>query len=425
MSRSTGTHGASRAESAPIYSGWWVLSATFACAMLVIGSTIYAFQLFVLPVEREFGLSRTAVNQGMSLFMIGSAIGAPFAGRVLDRFPAPAVFAAGGLLVGGGMATIASTSSLTLIAFCLAGPMALGAMLSGGLANTTTVARWFERRRGRALGIATVSSGAGGFVMVQLIAWLIERSGWRGALAQTGGLLAFGIGALALCLIRTRPSEAQLQTAGERVEAGGAGASSSDRRWTFRELIGQRNFWCIGLGTGLLMASDQALLSSKMPYLLEIGIEPQAAAFLIACMTASSVAGKIGIGLAADHVDLRRLFGLVAGCHVLLMLALIAQPGYWGLLVAVSLFGVGVGGVYPMLATLTAASFGSSSFGSVAGTMQLTLHPISIALLTWVGFVHDRTGAYTLAFWTFIVLVFVATALIRLVRLPRAGETAR
>ena len=80
-----------------IYSGWWVLSATFACAMLVIGSTNYAFQLFVVPVEKEFGLSRAAVNQGLSLFMVGCALWSPIAGRVLDRLPAPIVLA---LLVG-------------------------------------------------------------------------------------------------------------------------------------------------------------------------------------------------------------------------------------------------------------------------------------------------------------------------------------
>lgn len=426
-----------------IYAGWWVLAATFVCAMLVIGSTNYAFQLFVVPVEEAFGLSRAAVNQGMSLFLVGGAFWAPIAGRVLDRFPAPAVMATGGLLIAGGMAAIAATSSLVMMAAAIAGPMALGAMLAGGLANTTVVSRWFRRRRGRALGIATVSSGAGGFVMVQVIAALIARFGWRGALVWTGGLIAATIGLLALFLIRSRPDEASLERAGENdvdgsrsgtdARAGlargsdanaheGPGPSASaapERTWSLIETLGERNFWCIALGTGLLMASDGAVLVSKFPYLLELGIEAQAASFLIGCMTASSVAGKIGIGLAADRVDLRRLFAIVAVCHVLLLGILIAKPGYGVLLVSLSLFGVGVGGVYPLLATLTAAAFGSASFGAVAGTMQLVLLPISIGLVTFIGASHDRTGDYTLAFQVFLALVLVASALIALVRLPQ------
>jgi MFS family permease len=402
-----------------IYPGWWVLSATFVCAMLVIGSTNYAFQLFVVPVEKEFGLSRAAVNQGLSLFMVGSALWSPFAGRVLDRLPAPTVMATGGILIAVAMNLIASTSSLWLIAGALVGPMALGAMLAGGLANTTVVSRWFRRRRGRALGIATVSSGAGGFVMIQVITWLIGRHGWRGALVWTGALIALSIGTLALVLIRSRPSDETLERAGELTGVAVDGVSS-ERAWSPRQVLGQRNFWCIAFGTGLLMASDGAILASKIPYLLELGIEAQAASLLVACQTASSVVGKIGIGLAADRVDLRRLFAAVALCHVLLLLVLIAQPSYAVLLVSLSLFGVGMGGVYPLLATLTAASFGSKSFGMVAGSMQLALLPVSIGLITFIGASHDRTGSYTLAFWVFIGVVLLASALVAGVRLPAA-----
>lgn len=415
---STSTATGERREGA--HPGWWVLSATFVCAMLIIGSTNYAFQLFVVPVEQEFGLPRAVVNQGMSLFMVGGAFWAPIAGRVLDRFPAPAVMATGGVLMALGMITIASTSSLALIGVALAGPMALGAMFAGGLANTTVVSRWFRRRRGRALGIATVSSGAGGFVMVQLITALILRHGWREALVWTGGLIALSIGLLALFVIRSRPDEATLARAGElEASASGSGAPP-ERTWPMFELLGQRNFWCIALGTGLLMASDAAVLTSKIPYLLELGIEAQAASFLMACQTASSIAGKIGIGLAADRVDLRRLFAGVALCHVLLLVVLIARPGYGVLLASMLLFGVGLGGVYPLLATLTASTFGSASFGSVAGTMQLVLLPISIGLVTFIGASHDRTGDYTFAFQVFLGIVFVASGLVALVKLPPA-----
>ncbi|MBK7948103.1 MAG: MFS transporter [Deltaproteobacteria bacterium] len=412
-------------QPAGTYQGWWVLSATFACAMLVIGSTNYAFQLFVVPVQTEFGLSRAAVNQGMSLFLIGGALWAPIAGRLLDRFPAPAVMAAGGASIGLGMAAIAASSSLAWIAGALVGPMALGAMCAGGLANTTIVSRWFRRRRGRALGIATVSSGAGGFVMVQLITALIARHGWRGALVWTGAIIALGVGALALFVVRSRPDDAALAQAGEHASGIPGEGRPAEQTWSFAELVRRRNFWCITFGTGLLMASDGALLASKMPYLLGIGIEAQSASFLIACMTASSVAGKLGIGLAADRMDLRRLFTIVAVCHVILLLVLIAEPGYGVLLVAVSLFGVGVGGVYPLLATLTAEAFGSASYGSVAGTMQLVLLPISIGLVTFIGASHDRTGDYTLAFEVFIGLVFLAGALIALVELPPRVVDAR
>jgi len=406
-----------------IYAGWRVLSGTFLCALLVIGSTNYAFQLFVLPVEQEFGLSRAAMNQGMSLFMIGCAVWAPIAGRVLDRVPAPFVMAAGGLLIGLAMATIAATESLGLIACALAGPLALGAMCAGGLANTTVVSRWFRRRRGRALGIATVSSGAGGVVMLPVISGLIESHGWRGALAWTGAILAIGIGLLAIALIRSRPSAELLEDVGEQEPVGalagaGKGAPRAERSWSLGELLRSRNFWCITFGAGLLMSSDAAILISKAPYLAELGLERQDATFLLTCEALSAVVGKIGIGLAADRVDVRRLFAFVALCHVMLLVVMVSEPSYGVLLVAMSILGVGFGGVYPLLATMTASAFGSTSFGAVAGTMQLALHPVSILLLTFVGAAHDRTGSYTAAFLGFVGIVAVASAFVAAVKLP-------
>ncbi|MEZ4331048.1 MAG: hypothetical protein R3F35_04820 [Myxococcota bacterium] len=132
------------------------------------------------------------------------------------------------------------------------------------------------------------------------------------------------------------------------------------------------------------MASDGALLGSKGPYRLAIGIDLPRASFGVGCMTASSVVGKLGIDLAADRVGIR--------------------------------------GVDPMRATLT----GSAASGSVSGAMQLGLHPISIALLTIIDATHDRTGSYRLASQALIGLVCVATTLVFPIALPaRRARGAR
>lgn len=136
-------------------------------------------------------------------------------------------------------------------------------------------------------------------------------------------------------------------------------------------------------------------------------------------LSATFVCAILGIGLAAARVDLRRLFAVVAACHVGLLLVLIAQPGFGGLRVAVSLFGVGIGGVHPMSATLMAEAFGSASYGSVAEAMQRVLDPLSIGLLTFIGATHDRTGSYRLAFQVFIGLAFVSAGLVARVDTPR------
>ena len=67
------------------------------------------------------------------------------------------------------------------------------------------VVRWFKLRRGRALGLLAISTSAAGFLLVPVVALLIEHFGWRDALLQLG--LAAGALVLAITLlgIRDRP----------------------------------------------------------------------------------------------------------------------------------------------------------------------------------------------------------------------------
>ena len=64
----------------PIYYGWWVLAAMAVIEMLTIGSTSYSAGLFVLPLEQEFSLSRTAANSPLMICFVGAAPVVPAGG---------------------------------------------------------------------------------------------------------------------------------------------------------------------------------------------------------------------------------------------------------------------------------------------------------------------------------------------------------
>jgi MFS family permease len=408
------------------YAGWRNLAAGFVCSVLLVGSTIYSFGLYVVPFNEAFGLTRAQANVGMMIFAIAIAVWSPFVGSLLDRVPAPGILCAGGALLGVGLCTIANTASLHWVCVAIAGPLALGMACAGPLAASTVVARWFRRRRGRAMGLVAVSTAAGGFVMTQVGAYLILHYGWRQALNATGIGASLVVCCIALLFIRSRPSEEELRAGGEVGEMGDPElAAGSAAEWSTRQLLRAPNFWFIAFGAGLLLASDQALLISKIPYLLDIGIELQAASFLVACQSASSMAGKLGVGFAADRVDLRKLFALVAAAHLILLGALILKPGYWTLLVVFSCVGIAVGGVHPILTMLIAAAFGSRSYGSAYGRMNLVMQPISLLALYFIGAVYDRSGVYDAAFWVFGGLIFVGIALISAVRLHAPGAAGQ
>jgi MFS family permease len=403
-----------------VYPGWAVVAAAFVNTALVIGATNYLFGLVVAPAGRDLGLSRADANNGLAAFMIGYAVFSPAAGWLVDRVSARAIMPLGGLLMLAALLVIANAASPLLIAAMMAGPLALGAGLAGATACSAVVSRWFRRRRGRAMGVLAMASSAAGFALGPCAALLIDRFGWRGALTIIGLVLGGLVCALGLLVIRDRPNEDQLQAAGELQAPEGAvlpsAAGPDDRIWTVGDLLRCRNFHLIMFGVGLLLASDQALLASTVPFLQDNGVGLKAASLLVSCQSASALCGKYLVGHLADRFDIRRLFALVVVCHIILLGLYLVWPGYWIVFAALSVIGVAIGGVYPVKMLLTAATFGSRSFGLAFGAMQLPSQLLAIVALRGMGEAYDRTGSYA---WGFAGLM--AAALISLILISLVG----
>ena len=397
------------------YRGWWVLLAGYACTMLAIGSTTYTFGLFVAPMSETFGLSRADANTGFIMLLLGMAAWSPVAGRLLDRYSARLVMGAGAVGFGVGFVLMARAGAPWMLAAAIFGPVAFGTVACGALAANTLTSRWFTRRRGRAMGLLATATSAGGFAVPPLVAASLEAYGWRDTLAAIGFAAAAGMLMLVLLLVRDRPEAVGLRADGAGPEAAGS-ADGPGREWRLRELLGNADFWLIGLGAGLLFGADQALLASIVPYGEHAGLSTPQAALLVSCLTVSAIVGKLVIGALADRVDKRWLFVAVAACHLLFLSVLLLSPGHIVLVVACATAGLAVGGAYPLWMTLLADSFGPRSFGSVAGIMSLIVMPLSVFSVRYIGEVFDRTGSYDAAFWTFIGFACVAALLVIRVR---------
>ncbi len=172
------------------------------------------------------------------------------------------------------------------------------------------------------------------------------------------------------------------------------------------------------LGCGILLASDQAILASQVPYLQDAGISLSAAALFVSCLTLSAICGELLVPFLADRIDVRQIFGVIFLCHVALLTVLIVQPSYWVLIGVASTFGVAVGGAYPVWLGLTAKVFGAKSYGTIMGVMAMMMRPISVVAIRFIGEVRDRTGGYPIGFAAFIACVLCADFLVTSISMP-------
>ena len=155
---------------------WAILGIAFLAQFFSIGVTLFSFGLYVAPLEAEFQVTRTTLNSGMLVMMVGMALFSVVIGRFLDRLQIRYLMAAGAGLLSLGLLGIANSTSLALMALCIAGPISIGVSLLGPLCATTLINNWFDEdndhlrnaksiRKGTAMGLVTVSTSVGGIIL--------------------------------------------------------------------------------------------------------------------------------------------------------------------------------------------------------------------------------------------------------------------
>jgi len=403
------------------FRGWHVLGAGFINAMLIAGASLYAFGLFVKPIEAEFGLTREQANLGILALYISIMVWAVLVGRWLSRYSAKTVSIMGGLAFGLGYIIIATASHPLLIVLAVMGPVGFGLTAAGPFLENVLAARWFSQMRGRALGIAAVATSTGGFIIVPLFAALMAQFGWRSATLIMGAIVSVLVVLISWRFIIPRPEDIGQVPDGIKsdpvISAHENKVVSDQKIKVFRDL----RFWLLGLGVGLLLGSDQALLASLIPYGQDRGFSAQEAAFVMSVMTGSAIAGKLVVGWLAERWDKRWLFALVCLSNIAFLIAVLLNPSYQQLIIIAAFVGLAIGGVYPVWTTLTAALFGREHFSNVIGAMNLITVPCMLISIIIAGRTFDQTGSYDLAFKIFIPQVIIAALLILALR-ARQGE---
>ena len=203
-----------------IFYGWYIVAASFTSNVFISGAYWQGFQVFFLPILREYGWSRAALSGAFSLRQVETGVFAPFLGFIVDRYGPRRVIMLSGFVLGLGMILIAQTFSLWsfYLFFLIASLGASGTSHSIGWA--VVIASWFRRRRGIALGIGMSGPIMTGVVLFAL-AYFENSYGWRNTLTGTGVMLWIVVIPFAV-VIRDSPESRGLLPDGDEPEDTGA-----------------------------------------------------------------------------------------------------------------------------------------------------------------------------------------------------------
>jgi len=428
----------------PLFHGWKVVAVAAFAQAVSVGTTFYAYGVFVKPLVAEFGASRLAVTLGLTLTMIVQGAVAPIMGRALDRYPPRAILIGGVVLQAIGMALLSQAREFWQVGVLFVGAIGIGSYLFSPLATSAVVGRWFARQRGRALGVTALGAAFGGVLSPPLVTAAIEALGWRGAAGAMGAGLLLLILPIAVIVVR-RPEDLGLAPDGDvptpaavagslAVVAAPSGAAAApdaaatpapdpDAVPTTRALLADRNFWAITIAVGFTYCPVSVLMAHLVPYATDLGIAPARAAVVMSGFAFGAAAGRLPFGWLADRIDLRLAVWIMLAWMGLAFAGLLGEPAFPVLLAAATGVGFAVGGTIPLWGTLAGAAFGRAAIGSAMGLMNFLMLPFSVAGAPIAARVFDRTGSYQIAFASFLVCFALGAVAIGFLRV-RTGTAA-
>lgn len=369
------------------------LLAVSAAAVACVG-TLYAWTVFVVPLQALLGLDRATLSLVFSAATIAFPAGMLLTPRLFRRLQPRTIIVSGLLLAVAGLVCAASFRSFAAIVLgygCAFG-LSNGIVYSGALQLSNNA---LPHRRGFATALIVCGYAAGGAFAAPFYVWMIAAVGPWNAL--------FAMAALVSCVAAV----AHHVLAPVRWPAPSAptGPAAGGKRVVWVLWAG----FFFGAFSGLLAISHAAGMAAAA------GASVTLIAAGAALISVGNGLGRIASGTLIDYMPAQwilALAGAIALCgHVLLVTA--PQPLY--AVCALSVIGLAYGMTASGYPAAVSHIFGHTRVSAVFGRVFTAWGVAGLIAAPFGGYVFDRTGGYAVSLWTAAaaaVLMIACTALI-------------
>ena len=390
------------------------VATAFLALFSVVGIALYGLPRFYPFYVEELGWTRQQVTSGNAYSKIFVALAFGFiAGRIVDAAGPRRVMLVGIVMAGGALVGLSYAMTLPVFYLCYAFN-ALGYVCGGPLPNQVLLSRWFDRARGKAMGVAYLGIGLGGTIVPLLAFSLTQSLGWRGALRVLGVLMI--VIAFPVAYFVREPASAVPR--------------SSTAPLALGTVMTKPAFYFLMIGS---MASIGAVGGTMQNLALYLRLDRQLPQVSIdttlSLILLGSIVGRLVMGWLADRWPKKRVMLLIYTIVALAIPPLFYAPTPGVLQVCAFVFGIGLGGDYMIIPLMAAEMYGVAIMGRVMGVV-LTADSVSEAVVPMiVAGLRDRSGSYTTGFSLLLVLAAIGALAVTMLpgrpRVEREGSPAR
>jgi len=395
----------------------WVIVITFLVSGTILWGTRLSFGVFFKSIAAEFDLTRAATSSVFSIQMLFSLAFSILGGWAADKYGPRIVVLMMGIFAGLSLLLTSQINSpwqlFITYSFLLAA--GTGAVFSVAM---STVSRWFDKKRGLAMGFAGSGNASGTMVMAPFATYLIAIFDWRMAYIVMG-LLAWVIVMPLSRLLRRDPYEIGALPDGVKSPPEDTAKEKSSTRpddLSLAQVIRTRSFWSI-IPIFLFYAINQFLIATHLvPHITDIGFSAAEAATVLSLLGGIGLGGRVLLGAFSDRIGRQLMSAICLLIQTVAMAWLIWAQELWMFYVFALIYGFGFGGFGPAVAALAGDIFGLRRIGTILGVLDIGFGTGAAIGPVIGGLIFDVSNSYFLAFLIGAVALAVASLLTTLVR---------
>ena len=406
----------------PDYGGWPIVGVAFLSAAFTIGSSTYAFGLFIEPLASPpeaggLGWSRIAITASLSFAAVGS-VAAPVIGRLVDRFGARPIMTASLIMIGTSlllrplMTELWQWYALSFLQFL---PFWGATSLPAG----RLVGIWFSETRGRVMGMTLMGNNFGGITIPIVTGLALATASWKEAYIVLGAI-GIVVAVLTLPVVHERPGQHRSSSiqVGPPAADWALAAEPALSGWTVSEALRARTFYMITLAIMLASFTHWTVLPLVGDHLANGGMSRSSAALGLSLLAGCWMMGKLLFGYLAERVTARRAMMVSLGGQIPFILLMSVYPSPPGVWVWVAMFGLFMGAYGPLVTLIIQENFGLKYYGSISGLVGMaTVVPFAIGPLI-AGASFDIADSYGPAFVMVAAMFAIGIGLLMQARQP-------
>jgi MFS family permease len=404
-----------------LFYGWIVTACAFLVLFLTYGVQ-YSFGVFLPFMLEELGWQRASIAGAFSLYSMTYSACSWASGRLTDTKGPTVVIAFGGVLLGCGIMATSQVSAQWQMYLFYGFIAALG-MSTAFIPCNMTVIKWFQRKRGLALGLASCGSSCGILLCPPLFAALIPYYGWRPVYLTCGVVIVIVLNIVARFMVRSpellglAPDGDPLPTpdalsGGSTVTAySGATVPAPLAGWSLQEAWRFPSFWLLFSVFVIMLFTVPVPFVHIIAFARDLGFSPTQGALAVSIMGLCAFIGSLSLGSLSDRIGRKQGLFLSLTMHVIAYLLLVFAQSLTVLYLGAAAFGFFYGSMATLFTALIGDLFGRRHAGAIGGFLFAGAGVLGAWGPMIAGYLRDTTGSYRLAF-TYAVVTSVVSLLL-------------